>query len=162
MPIFEYQVYTPDGKPTGRTIEHLCSYSEKPKSLVSDDGHYALPTPSLPAKTPGAWHGNWSEGLSSNQYSAALGRKVANTYEEAKIMKAKGFIPESDLGHNWVANTQEKLNNHWKAQEDYSIKFKENMKTMSPEDAVAATWTAQECLDGTVDNIYKQPLTGEK
>lgn len=160
MPLYEYRVYGPDGIATGECVEHLCSYKDKPLKLVRGDGSYALPMVSMPAKTPGGWHGNWSEGLSSNQYSQALGRGVANTWEEAKIMRAKGFIPESDLGKGWVANTQEKLANKWEAQAQYSNTYQENLKTMSPEDAVAATWTAEDCLSGKVDEVYNQEIKG--
>lgn len=160
MPLYLYRVHLPDGTTTGECIEHLCSWRDKPAKLVHPDGSYALPAVSMPAKTPGAWHGNWSEGLSSNQYSPSLGKRVANTWEEAKIMKAKGFIPESDLGKDWIANTQEKLAGKWEAQAQYSATYQENIKTMSPEDAVAATWTAEDCLSGKVDEVYSQEIKG--
>jgi hypothetical protein len=160
MPIYEYRIHTPDGIATDSVIEHICSWKNKPAKLVHPDGSFALPLVSMPAKTPGGWHGNWSEGLSSNTYSQALGRPVANKWEEAKAMRAKGFIAESDLGKDWVANTQEKLANRWQAQADYSHKYQENLKTMSPEDAVAATWTAEDCLNGKVDEVYSQEIKG--
>jgi len=160
MPLYNYRVYDANGVATPYVIEYLCSWEEKPLKLVHNDGTYALPMVSMPAKTPGGWHSNWSEGLSSNQFSPSLGKRVANTWEEAKIMKSKGFIPESDLGKDWIANTQEKLSHKWQAQADYSDKYQENLKTMAPEDAVAATWTAQDCLSGKVDEVYSQEIKG--
>ena len=54
---------------------------------------------STPAKTATLWHGNWSQGLASSGFhSTSVGGRVANKREEEKIMRARGFIPESDLG----------------------------------------------------------------
>ena len=75
-------------------------------------------------------------------------------------MKAKGFIPESDLGKDWIANTQERLAGKWEAQAQYSATYQENIKTMSPEDAIVNTWTAEDCLSGKVDEVYSQEIKG--
>jgi hypothetical protein len=54
---------------------------------------------SMPAKTATLWHGNWSSGLSSSGFhSSSVGGRVANKREEEKIMRARGFIREKDLG----------------------------------------------------------------
>jgi hypothetical protein len=130
--------------------------NEKPARLVADDGRYALPIISVIAKTPGGWHGNWSAGMSHTMYSKALGRQVANVYEEAKEMNKRGFVNETDLGKNFVADTQEKISAHWNAQDVLNKQFIDNMKTMTPEDAVTKTFTAEKCLSGELERIYKQ------
>jgi hypothetical protein len=155
VPLFDFRIYTKEGIPTEDVFEKFFkSNVDVPKKLIGEDGTYALRIPSLPAKTPGLWHGGWSNGLDGGQWSSALGRKVANTHEEAKAMKAKGFIAESDLGHGWIESTQNKLASKCEAQANYANKYQENLKTMKPEDAVAATWSAEDCLSGRVDDIY--------
>jgi len=160
LPLYEYRIHNADGTATNQIIEHLCKMSEKPARLVAEDGRYALPIVSVIAKTPGAWHGNWSEGMSHTMFSKALGRNVANVWEEAKEMNKRGFVNETDLGKDFVANTQEKLSNHWSAQDDLSRQYQENLKTMSKEDAIVNTFTAEKCLSGELDNTYSQPLVG--
>ena len=130
--------------------------SEKPARLVSADGSYALPIMSVVAKTPGGWHSNWSEGMSHTMYSKALGRRVANVWEENKEMNRRGFVNETELGKNFVADTQERISSHWAAQDELNKQFLDNMKVMTPEDAVTKTFTAEKCLSGELDKIYKQ------
>ena len=161
MPLYDYRIYTADGVATDETFEKFFkSRNNVPDKLVHSDGSYALKIPSLPAKTPGLWHAGWSNGLDGGEWSVALGKKVANKHEEAKEMKRRGFIPESDLGHNFVADTQEKLANRWQKQADYAAAYQENLKTMAPEDAVAATWSAADCLNGTIDDTYSTDIKG--
>ena len=161
MPLHDYQVYGPDGAPIrGEIIEKFFKNGRDiPARLELQDGHYALRLVSLPAKTSGLWHAGWTNGLDNcGIYSAALGKNVSNKHEEAKIMKSRGFIPESDLGTHFVADTQEKLAKKWDAQEALTNQYQANLKTMSKEDAIASTFTADKCLDGTYDSIYKQEL----
>lgn len=155
MPIYDFRIYTADGVATDEVFEKFFKSSVSiPKKLINLDGSYALRIPSLTAKTPGLWHGGWSNGLDGGQWSPSLGKKVANTHEEAKEMKKRGFIPESDLGSGWIEKTQAKLSEKWQAQADYAHTYQENLKTMAPEDAVAATWSAEDCLSGKVDDTY--------
>jgi len=161
LPLHDYQVYTAEGAAIGKIEKFFKPGREIPQKIELANGAYGIRLISLPAKTAGLWHAGWTNGMDNcGVYSAALGRNVANKSEEAKIMRSRGFIPESDLGRHFIEDTQEKLANHWDKQEQYTNKYKENLKTMSPEDAVAATWTAKECLDGTVDETYTQPLKG--
>jgi len=163
LPLHDYQVYGPDGAPIrGEIIEKFFKNGRDiPARLELQDGHYALRLVSLPAKTSGLWHAGWTNGLDNcGIYSAALGKNVSNKHEEAKIMKSRGFIPESDLGKHWVDDTQAKLEQKWQAQADYTQAYQENLKTMSQADAVAATWSAQDCLSGKVDEVYSQQIKG--
>ena len=161
MPLHEYQVFAADGKSLGVVEKFFKSNRDIPKRIELNDGAYGIKLVSLPAKTAGLWHAGWTNGMDNcGIFSEALGKKVANKHEEAKIMKARGFIPESDLGRHFVADTQEKLATRWEAQAQYSNTYQENLKTMSPEDAVAATWTAADCLSGKVDEVYSQEIKG--
>ena len=159
MPLFDFRIYTADGVATDEVFEKFFkSNTSIPKKLVHQDGSYALRIPSLPAKTPGLWHAGWSNGLDGGEWSASLGKKVANKHEEAKEMKKRGFIPESDLGAGWIEKTQEKLASKWQSQAELSNQYQENLKTMTKEDAIANTFTAEKCLDGTYDDIYQQEI----
>lgn len=162
MPMFDFQLYSKDGrKMQGSVIEKFVRPGKEiPKRIELADGVYGLRLPSLPAKTPGLWHAGWTNGMEGGVFSAALGQKVANKHEEARIMKQRGFIPESDLGKHWIDDTQAKLEQKWQAQADYTATYQENLKTMSQEDAVAATWSAEDCLSGKVDEVYSQEIKG--
>jgi hypothetical protein len=89
MPIFEYRCAR-----DGYREEKLFSY-ERSKLVEVICPHCSdamLKLVSLPAKTAHAWHGNWTDGLDHTYYSHALGRKVANKREEAKILESRGFV----------------------------------------------------------------------
>ena len=67
----------------------ICADCDKPMAMLI----------SAPAKTATLWHGNWSSGLSSTGFhSISAGCRVANKREEEKIMRARGFISEKELG----------------------------------------------------------------
>jgi putative FmdB family regulatory protein len=54
---------------------------------------------SLPAKTATLWNSGWNSGLGSNGfYSASAGQRVSDKREEERIMNARGFINEKELG----------------------------------------------------------------
>lgn len=89
-------------------------------------------------------------------YSKALGKRVANVYEENKEMNRRGFVNETDLGKNFVADTQAKISAHWQKQDELSTQFQDACKVMSKEDAIVKTFTAEKCLSGELDNTYKQ------
>ena len=52
----------------------------------------------MPAKMKEAWSGNWTEGLSSaGKYDHGLGTVVYSETHSDKLLKAKGWVRESDL-----------------------------------------------------------------
>ena len=109
MPIYEWRCAR-DGYKT----EKLMSY-EKSQSVEVICPHCSdamLKMVSMPAKTADAWHGGWTDGLQSSYFSTALGRRVANRREEAKILESRGFVAESDLGKDWIENKQAGCNCH--------------------------------------------------
>ena len=156
MPIYEYRCPSCGGQ-----AEHIIKIRDRDNVEVLCIPCSVAMTRlvSMPAKTPNAWHANWSEGLSSNMYSAALGRKVANKREEQKIMEARGFVNEKDLGKDWFEKTQSTL--QWRKDErtKKSEIYKKTLEeTGSAEKAVEVAFPASEALDGTLDKIYDDKI----
>lgn len=110
---------------------------------------------SAPARTSDAWEGGWRDGLSSNHYSVALGRKVSSRRQEAKIMEERGFVCEADLGKDWFENTQAKQLEQIREQDRRTdIYTKTLSETGSKEMAMEQAFPARDCLDGTLDKLY--------
>jgi len=156
MPIYEYRCPSCGGQ-----AEHIIKISDRDKVevLCIPCAVAMVRLVSMPAKTPNAWHGNWSEGLSSNMYSMALGKKVANKREEQKIMESRGFVNEKDLGQGWFEKTQSTL--QWRKDErtKKSEIYKKTLEeTGSAEKAVEVAFPASEALDGTLDKIYDDKI----
>lgn len=116
---------------------------------------------SMPAKTATLWNGGWNAGLSSTGfYSPSVGAKVSSKREEAMIMEKKGFVPESDLPKFWWEDQSEKQAEKYKAQEALTEKYKSILaETGDKEAAVSQTFTAESCLDGTLDAIYNDKIS---
>jgi len=156
IPIYEFKCPN-----CGRSDEHILSYSElKNVEVMCTPCSMAMTRLiSMPAKTPNAWHGNWSDGMGHTMYSMALGRKVANKREEQKIMEARGFVNEKDLGEGWYEKTQSTL--QWRKDErtKKSEIYKKTLEeTGSAEKAVEVAFPASEALDGTLDKIYDDKI----
>lgn len=157
MPIYSF------GCPScGKEKDCLMSWEKsKTAEVICDSCSLAMiKKVSLIAKTSDAWEGGWREGLSSNPYSVALGRKVTNRREERKILESKGFIAESDLGKDWFDNTQAKQLEKYQAQDKKTELYNKVLaETGSKEMAIEQAFPARECLDGTLDNMYNEKIT---
>ena len=152
MPIFEWKCAR-----DGYTDEHIMSYSrsESIEVICPHCGDAMQKMVSLISKTPTAWHGNWSDGLGSSMYSQALGHKVSNKREEERIMNARGFVNEKDLGPGFVENFQSKIVEKRKKQDEKADIYNKVLKeTGSEAQAVEKAFPAHEALDGTLDKIY--------
>ena len=115
---------------------------------------------SMPAKTPTAWHGNWSEGMGHTYYSQALGRQVANKREEERILNANGFVAESELGEGWIEKKQAEIVEKKQKQDQKAELYQQTLaETGDAVKAVETAFPAHECLDGTLDNIYDEKIT---
>ena len=115
---------------------------------------------SMPAKTASAWHSNWSEGMEHNYFSHALGRKVANKREEEKILNARGFVSENDLGKDWFDRKQAERQEKRDAQDKKSELYNQTLKeTGDAAKAVEVAFPAHECLNGTLDKLYDEKIT---
>jgi hypothetical protein len=100
MPLFEFKCLG-----CGNIIDEIMKYKDKENFIekhccANCHGNFKSII-SQTAKMATQWAG-WQEGLSSNEYSAALGRKVVNKRQEAEIAKSMGFIPLSDLKQDFV------------------------------------------------------------
>lgn len=114
---------------------------------------------SMPAKTPTAWNGGWTDGMDHTYFSRALGRKVANKRVEEKILNDAGFVSESDLGQDWFEKRSAEVRERRAAQDEKSdIYHKTLEETGDAVKAVEAAFPAHECLDGTLDKIYNEKI----
>jgi len=115
---------------------------------------------SMPAKTATGWNGGWTDGMDHNQWSIALGRRVANKREEEKILNSRGFVSESDLGKDWFETKQAQRLEKRNAQDQKSEIYNRTLKeTGDAAKAVEAAFPAHECLDGTLDKLYDEKIT---
>lgn len=102
-----------------------------------------------PAKTATLWGVDWRDGLSGNgYYSRALGRSVSSKRVEEKEMKAKGFIPESELGAHYIDDRLEKEKQEKDEQDAINKTYKENLTKFNGDKikAVTETFPAHEML----------------
>tara|TARA_R110002020_G_scaffold475646_1_gene711493 strand:+ start:928 stop:1401 length:474 start_codon:yes stop_codon:yes gene_type:complete len=157
MPLYDF------GCPCcGDTKEHLMSYerSETVEIVCEKCNIAKIKRPSLIAKTATAWHSNWTEGMSSGFYSASAGRRVANKREEEKIMNAKGFVNEKELGDKyWWEDKSEDLKNKRATQDQKAATYKKVLtETGDATKAMESAFPAKECLDGTLDKLYSEKI----
>lgn len=105
-------------------------------------------TITMPAKTASLWGVDWRDGLSSNLYSKALGRQVSSKREEEKIMRAKGFVPESDFGEGFIDKQREKMQAKVDKQEAINKSYIDNLNKFDGDKlkAVEHTFPAHEML----------------
>lgn len=156
MPIYQFHCDA-----CGYTAEHLMSYERsKNVEVVCEPCSLAMrKLVSMPAKTPTLWNAGWTEGLSSNMYSHALGRQVANKREEERIMNANGFVNEKDLGDGWFENAQSKIVEKRKEQDRRSAIYQKTLEeTGDANKAVETAFPAKDCLDGTLDALYDESI----
>ena len=152
MPIYAFRCPS-----CGREQETLMSYERsKTAEVICEPCSMAMvKLISLPAKTASLWGVDWRDGLSSNQFSHALGRKVTSKREEAKILQERGFVSENDLGKDWFDNTQAKQLEKFQEQDRRTETYTKTLaETGSKEMAIEKAFPAHECLDGTLDSIY--------
>ena len=105
--------------------------------------------PPLLAKTSTLWNAGWNAGLEGQGFhSRSLGKKVHSQREEENIMRAKGFIPESDFGKHFIDDQQERLAAEKKAGDAESQKWLDNVAKFDGNKELAAveTWPAHEML----------------
>jgi putative FmdB family regulatory protein len=146
----------------GGEKELFLHMSERDMEIICEDCHIVMrKVVTAPAKTATLWNAGWNAGLDgTGVYSKALGRKVSNRREEEKILESKGFIAESELGSHWFEDNQAKMAEKWRAQDALSDNYKKLLaEGHSPETAISETFTAEKCLDGTLDSIYDTKIS---
>jgi len=85
---------------------------------------------SMPAKTQSLWSGGWRKGLSSDGFfSPSVGGRVSSKREEEKIMNARGFIREADLGGEQFYERQTAKQYEEKEKHDKTAaRYRQNLK----------------------------------
>jgi hypothetical protein len=116
----------------------------------------------LLAKTATLWNGGWNSGLDGQGiYSHALGKKVHNRREEAKIMEARGFVSESDLAPHWwedqVAKKEAKVAEQDRLTQTYNDKVTEYGGDKIR--AMTETFTTEACLDGSLHDTFDEKIS---
>jgi len=142
--------------------ELLMSYdrSKKVEVICPHCGDAMSKMMSMPAKTASLWSGNWTEGMSHNYFSNALGRKVTSKREEEKILNAQGFVAESDLGEGWIEKKQAEVRERAAEQDRRADVYQTTLaETGDQNKAMVKAFPASDCLDGTLDSLYDQKIT---
>lgn len=115
---------------------------------------------SLPAKTPGMWGTDWRHGLSSEgKFDSALGKTIYSEKHRDKVLESKGLIRESDLPKDFIENSQSKISERIAEQDKLAESYSKVLaETGDATKAMTETFTAESCLDGTLDSIYDTNL----
>ena len=157
MPLYDYRCAA-----DGYKEEVLMSY-ERTKTcevICPTCGSAMTKLMTMPAKTPTAWNGGWTDGMDHTYYSRALGRKVANKREEEKILNANGFVSETDLGEGWIEKKQAEVRDRAAEQDRKAELYQTTLaETGDANKAMTTAFPAHECLDGTLDKLYDQKIT---
>lgn len=116
----------------------------------------------LLAKTATLWNSGWNSGLDGQGiYSHALGKKVHNRREEAKIMEARGFVSESDLAPHWwedqIAKKEAKVAEQDRLTQTYNDKVTEYGGDKIR--AMTETFTTEACLDGSLHDTFDEKIS---
>jgi putative FmdB family regulatory protein len=105
---------------------------------------------SMPAKTASLWSGGWRKGLASDGFfSPSVGARVGSKREEEKIMNARGYIREADLGGESFFDSQtSKAHAERDKHEKTAARYRENLEAFGGDKlkAVEHTFPAQEML----------------
>jgi len=107
---------------------------------------------------------DWIAKGKKGYYSLALGRAVENKQEEEKIMKDRGFIKESDLKQ---ATADDWYDKWWEVENAKEEEIQRLMEIYNnalsegktKEEAIAEAFTAEDCLSGHLDNLFKRGET---
>jgi len=147
----------------GAVEEEILHYSEREAEVICAKCHILMyRLISLPAKTATLWNGGWNAGLDSQGvYSHALGKKVHSKREEATILEKKGFVSERDLRPHWFEDNMEKKLQKAKEQDKLTETYNSKVAEYGGDKmrAMTETFTAESCLDGTLDNIYSEKIS---
>ena len=145
MPINDYFCQMCNG------CEEIFTKSRKSEVEVLCKVCHTVMTKKFPvvAKMSTLWNAGWNAGLEGQGFhSRSLGKKVHSQREEENIMRAKGFIPESDFGKHFIDDQQERLAAEKKAGDAESQKWLDNVAKFDGNKELAAveTWPAHEML----------------
>ena len=151
MPIYSFACRS---KRCGNTVDELMKYEEREGFMkhmrCAACGRGFKTKLTCHAKTASQWADSWQAGLSSNMYSAALGHGVSSRRHEERLMKQKGFIPESDLPAHYFEEQQEKNNKEAVKNENETKRYKAALSSgKTKEEAVVEAFPAKEMIDSS-------------
>lgn len=138
--------------PMCNKVEEIFTKSRTSEVEVLCKSCHTVMTKKFPivAKMSSLWNAGWNKGLEGQGiYSKSLGKKVHSQREEEDIMRAKGFVPESDFGKHFIDDRQERLAAEHKKGEMESQRWLDNVKKFGGNKELAAveTWPAKEMLE---------------
>lgn len=137
--------------PMCNKVEEIFTKSRTSEVEVLCKSCHTVMTKKFPvvAKMSTLWNAGWNKGLEGQGiYSKSLGKKVHSQREEETIMRARGFVPESDFGKHFIDDQQEKLAAEKAAGEAESKRWLDNVAKFDGNKELAAveTWPAHEML----------------
>ncbi len=149
MPIYSFICKS---KKCGNVVDEIMKYDERPafmkKMRCSVCGRKFKTKLTCHAKTASQWADSWQAGLSSNIYSSALGHGVSSRRQEEKLMKQKGFIPESDLPKHHFEDLAEVNKKEAIKNDKQTSRYKEALSSgKTKEEAVVEAFPAKEMLE---------------
>jgi len=169
MPFYQFSCYN-----CGKKHEAMCSWEAieglvkegfcgsnlffDPNSVkeFAEDGsdgcggelYRVITAPNIIGETTGKWGVN-------GYYSKALGAYVDSPRAEEKIMNARGYIRESDLGHHgWNDAVEAKQTRMKKKEADVRQIEADIASGMDKGEAYAKTFSAERALSGELDKLY--------
>jgi hypothetical protein len=137
--------------PMCNKVEEIFTKSRTSEVEVLCKSCHTVMTKKFPivAKMSTLWNAGWNKGLEGQGiYSKSLGKKVHSQREEETIMRAKGFVPESDFGKHFIDDQQDKLAAEKAAGDAESQRWLDNVAKFDGNKELAAveTWPAHEML----------------
>lgn len=98
---------------------------------------------SMPARMTTLWNAGWNAGLSNNGFfSHSAGHRVSDKREEERIMNARGFVNEKDVGGEAMHDTLASRKIDEKKQLDATASlYRENLKKFDGDKTMAVTET---------------------
>jgi hypothetical protein len=145
MPIYEYKNFK-----TGQIVEKIFSHKERPDQIKNNvTGETAYLIISKPAKMASQW-ADWQRGLDSHgQYDKELGQTVYGERHRDELLEAKGWVRESDLPKNWVADKMEQqmnYNEHQDKRSDELFGLMQKHGVDKPQEATQGSMAAMEAV----------------
>jgi putative FmdB family regulatory protein len=153
MPIYEFSCTS-----CGTVHERLLPMSQReifPKENSCECGGDLKNKITAPAHTPSGW-GDMTGRYGVNGYfSKGLGGYVDSKKAEEKIMRSRGFIPESDLPKNfWEDETSRRIAVA-EQQDKYTNEYKDLLASgKSKEEAIAETFSTERIMSGELEKVW--------
>jgi hypothetical protein len=159
MPIFEYEVYDPDGNSVGYWENIFKSAAEAPEQMLFEDGYTGKKQISVIARTLGKW-------VSTDSYDPTLKTVVKNENHRDQLLKQKGWARPEDFNNKHLAqdmfDKQVERNAYWDKRNEEFASLCEGYKKQGFDNATceakaAVDWGTRDKL--AQDKKYHKPFT---